>query len=113
MGYFSTIYVSQIIFDEDIPIQHSVGNYGSARGVDTFTCNLNSSLQSLRTGMEFYVRFFMTNTGVSTLNFNNVGAVPLRKWTNAGKTDLAPNDIDPNRVYHLIYDGNDLMMNAL
>lgn len=58
-------------------------------------------------GMNFSFVAAATNTDVSTLNPNGLGAAPLRRDRNA---DLFTNDIIPGNIYNTVYDGANFIL---
>ena len=53
----------------------------------------------------FLSKFDITNLGSVTININGLGIINVKKPSNSGLVDLLPNDIQPDNIYSLVYDG--------
>jgi len=53
----------------------------------------------------FLSKFDTMNSGSITININGLGIVNVKKPSNNGLVDLLPNDIQPDNIYSLVYDG--------
>ena len=58
-----------------------------------------------RQGLSIQVKFNQGNTGVSTININGKGAVPIMKAVNGLLVDLAADDLGTINHYLLLFDG--------
>ena len=58
------------------------------------------------TEVVYLVQFATANSGgTASLNINSLGVKNMKKQTATGIVDLDANDLNPNGIYHLIYDG--------
>jgi hypothetical protein len=80
----------------------TMGNTG-----DVITATLAPVPAAYASGMQVFVRMTAANTTVVTLNVNNLGAIAVKKRTNAGSTALTANDLLANVEYLFIYDSAD------
>lgn len=68
----------------------------SASGTNTYTATLNPAITSYVAYQTFRVLFVNSNTGASTINFNSLGALTLKK---ANGQALQSGDIVANTIY--------------
>jgi microcystin-dependent protein len=61
-------------------------------------------------GERYSFRANIANNGAATLDISSLGAKAIRKMTSAGKTGLAPGDIQPGQPVTVEYDGMDMVM---
>ena len=105
-GYQSDINLQDLTFVGDFPIEHSIGGYGETTGAtDDFSLVLDPVISQYRVGMHLQVKFNHANGGVSTVDVDAKGAVPLMKIVNGVLVDLDPNDLNETLIYDLVYDG--------
>jgi len=105
-GYQSDVNLQDLTFVGDFPIEHSIGGYGETTGAtDDYAVVLDPPISQYRVGMRLQMKFNHANGGVSTLNVDGKGAVPLMKVVNEALDDLNPNDLNTTLVYDLIFDG--------
>lgn len=104
-GYQSNINLNNLNFVGDFPIDHSIGGFGTATGIDNYSISLNTQLTNYRQGLLLQVMFQETNTGPVTVNVSSKGARSLKKPTPGGLQDLTPGEISTLKVYILVYDG--------
>lgn len=105
-GYQSDINLQNITFVGDFPIEHSIGGYGETTGAtDDYAVALDPPISQYRVGMHLQIKFNHANAGVSTLDADSKGAIPLMKIVGGILVDLASNDLNTTGVYDLIYDG--------
>ena len=77
-------------------------DYAVANGTDTYTATI-SNITELTEGMSIKIKFTNSNTGTSTLNINNLGAIAIKKGTG---NDLASGNIKAGQIAHLVYTGS-------
>lgn len=107
-GYTSDVNLNNINYVGDFPAENSMGGVGSTTGgTDDYELVLSPALtQAYRIGLLLEVKFNHLNSGVSTLNVDGKGAIPIMKITGAGSlVDVDPNDLNTTVHYILIYDG--------
>lgn len=80
---------------------------GQATGTDTYVVTFNPPITNLAKYDRFYVDFLITNTGVSTLNPDGLGAIDIKK---EGIYGLAATDIQVGQIYLLLYDGTNFQI---
>ena len=86
-------------------------NYCADAGVnDTYTCTVTPALTSYTIGARYCFSANTANTGAATINLNGLGAITIKKMTDAITTDLADNDIRANQRVCMIYDGTNMQM---
>lgn len=79
---------------------------GVATGTDTYAVTVTPPILAYDPNLILLLTFVNANTGVSTLNVNAIGAVPLLKSDGlGGLTNLEANDIKPGLLYMIVYDG--------
>ncbi|MBL4574827.1 MAG: hypothetical protein JKY51_01845, partial [Opitutaceae bacterium] len=105
-GYQSDIDLQDINFVGDFPIENSIGGYGeTSGGTDAYVLVLNPIISAYRVGMHLQVKFNHLNGGVSTIDVDAKGAVPLMKIIGGVLVDLDANDLNTVQIYGLLYDG--------
>jgi hypothetical protein len=79
----------------------------------TYTSSSLPNLFSYETNRVYLTAFSATNSGTSsvTLNINSLGAKSVKKQTSSGIDDLMVNELNPNLVYTLFYDGTYFRVN--
>ena len=98
--------LSEIPLVGDIPLENNIGGFGQTTGgTDNFILTLNTPISQYRVGMHLQVIFNHANTGVTTLNIDGQGVVPLKKIVGAALVDLDANDLNLTGVYDLVFDG--------
>lgn len=75
---------------------------------NAYVCSLDPVLGSYSAGMKIFLQAGVTNTGVTTLNVNGVGAAGLRRAD--GITELVAGDLVAGRFYPLWFDGTRFRM---
>jgi len=75
--------------------------FATASGTDTYAV-VKEGIAALTEGLSIKVKFANANTGVSTLNINNIGAVAIKKGNG---NDLAAGNIKAGQILHLVYTG--------
>lgn len=98
------ITISLLFFSVCAFAQTSVPTYEllTVSGTDTYTVTSTPSPGSYVNGYKKAVKFTNANTGVSTINFNSIGAITLRKSDGSA---LSLGDIAAGSVWWVIYDG--------
>lgn len=71
---------------------------------DAIVLTVNSSFTALATGRIVGFRAIASNTGAVTINVNGLGVKAVRKFTSAGESALAANNIRDDGLYWLVYD---------
>lgn len=77
----------------------------TASGTNTYTATI-PGLQAYTTDLDVDIRFTNSNSGVSTININSIGAVAIQKNGAA----LSSGDIPANSIQKLSYDGTNFQM---
>lgn len=80
---------------------------GVASGADTYSVTLTPALSSYATTNVFFVKFTNANTGASTINFNTLGDIPIKKNATVA---LSSGDIIAGAIYRLAYDGTNFQI---
>jgi hypothetical protein len=72
----------------------------------TYTGQSSPPFSTYDPEMIFLVTFSTTNTSsIVNLNINSIGSVQVKKPSNTGLVDFEPNELVPNVLYSLTYDG--------
>lgn len=89
----------------------STYNYCADAGTnDTYACSMSPAITAYVTGGHYFFRANTANTGAATINFNSLGAVPIKKYTSTGGADLADADIRAGAIVEVIYDGTNMQL---
>lgn len=106
-GYESDLNLNNVKLLGDFPIEHSLGGHSIANSSqpNKFIVALNPPITHYRLGLPLHIIFPHTNTGSVTINVDNQGEINVRKIVGDTLFNLSANDIIPNKVYILIYDG--------
>ena len=78
----------------------------------TYSCNLSPAISGYVTGTHYRFMADVANTAASTINFNAVGAVTIKKAVGGITTDLAANDLRAGQWVDLIFDGTNMQMQS-
>lgn len=90
-------------------VQNRLNYYAaSTTGTDTYAATFAPVPPAYVTGMEFNVKFTITNTTTATINANSLGAKTLKKTD--GATNLSASDLVVGMVYRLFYDGTNMIV---
>lgn len=86
----------------------------SAAGANTttYTCNLSPAITSYVTGTHYRFKSDVANTAASSINFNSIGQVTIKKATGGITTDLSANDLRAGQWNDLVYDGANMQMQS-
>lgn len=76
--------------------------YATADGTDTYAV-AKEGITALTEGLSIKAKFTNANTGASTLNINELGAVAIKK-SNGG--ELSAGNIQAGQILHLVYTGS-------
>ena len=76
----------------------------------TYACNLTPSPVSYAVGATYSFMADVANSGATTINFNSIGAVVIKKVQGGITTDLAANDLRSGQWVKLTYDGTNMQM---
>ncbi|MBS1635355.1 MAG: hypothetical protein JST26_05485 [Bacteroidetes bacterium] len=104
-GYQSNFNFNALQLVGDIPIDHTLGGYGVASGINAYILNLNPAITGYRAGLPLEVMFTHPNGGPSTLDVDGNGPKSIKKIVNGALADLDVGDLGIYKVYILIYDG--------
>lgn len=106
-GYSSDVNLNDLNYVGDFPVENSLGGFGvTSGGTDDYVLELDPALKNAyRQGLSIQVKFNHGNTGVSTININGKGAVPIMKVVNSVLVDLAADDLGTINHYLLLFDG--------
>lgn len=104
-GYQSDLNLNTLSFVGNFPIEHSLGGFGIANGLNNYILTLSPPITEYRLGMPLAVKFQNNNTGVATINVDGEGVVSIKKIVAGNLVDIAANDLDSDKIYFLIYDG--------
>lgn len=77
---------------------------------DAYACNLSPAITAYAVGGHYFFKANTVNTGAATINFNSLGAVPIKKYTSTGGADLADADIRAGAIVEVIYDGTNMQL---
>lgn len=105
-GYISDINLNNLAIVGDIPLDHNVGGYGQATGLNNYILALNPAISLYRPGMVLAVRFMQSNTALPFLNVNGLGTKPLKKIALSALIDLAVGELAVGKIYLAVYDGS-------
>ena len=106
-GYSSDVNLNDLNYVGDFPVENSLGGFGvTTGGTDDYVLGLDPALKNAyRQGLSIQVKFNHGNTGVSTININGKGAVPIMKAMNGVLVDLSADDLGTINHYLLLFDG--------
>lgn len=106
-GYSSDVNLNDLNYVGDFPVENSLGGFGvTSGGTDDYVLELDPALKNAyRQGLSIQVKFNHGNSGVSTININGKGAVPIMKAVNGVLVDLAADDLGTFNHYLLLFDG--------
>ncbi|MCI5054615.1 MAG: hypothetical protein MRY83_00835 [Flavobacteriales bacterium] len=106
-GYSSDVNLNDLNYVGDFPVENSLGGFGvTTGGTDDYVLELDPALKNAyRQGLSIQVKFNHGNSGVSTININGKGAVPIMKAVNGVLVDLAADDLGIINHYLLLFDG--------
>lgn len=106
-GYSSDVNLNDLNYVGDFPVENSLGGFGvTSGGTDDYVLELDPALKNAyRQGLSIQVKFNHGNTGVSTININGKGAVPIMKAVNGLLVDLAADDLGTINHYLLLFNG--------
>ena len=91
-----------------LPYTEPAWEYAATSGTNSYTINIQSDkIIGYYTGQPFRLKFGATNTGVSTLNVNSLGAKAIRK---NGTDPLVAGDIISGQIYQVTYDGTNFQI---
>ena len=77
----------------------------TVNGVD-YTATTNPPINSYSSDLIFLTKFNSVNTsGTVSLNVNSLGQIQVKKPSSSGLSNFNPNDLLPNIVYSVTYDG--------
>lgn len=77
----------------------------TVNGVD-YTATTNPPINSYSSDLIFLTKFNSANTtGTVSLNVNSLGQIQVKKPSSSGLSNFNPNDLLPNIVYSVTYDG--------
>lgn len=106
-GYSSDVNLNDLNYVGDFPVENSLGGFGvTSGGTDDYVLELDPALKNAyRQGLSIQVKFNHGNSGVSTININGKGAVPIMKAVNGVLVDLSADDLGTINHYLLLFDG--------
>ncbi|MDC1188880.1 hypothetical protein N8089_03715 [Flavobacteriales bacterium] len=106
-GYSSDVNLNDLNYVGDFPVENSLGGFGvTSGGTDDYILELDPALKNAyRQGLSIQVKFNHGNSGVSTININGKGAVPIMKAVKGVLVDLAADDLGTINHYLLLFDG--------
>lgn len=88
-------------------IEGPVNFCADSGSTDAYACSLSPAIAAYVTGAIYHFRANTANAGDATVNFNGIGARPIRK--NRDQT-LADNDIKAGQLVAVMYDGTEMQM---
>lgn len=93
----------------------NANGFCAAAGANTtaYTCNLSPVITAYVTGTHYRFKADVANTAASTINFNTVGVVTIKKAAGGVTTDVATNDLRAGQWVDLVYDGTNMQMQSL
>lgn len=110
-GYQSDIRFSfkDVQGEDNLPVQNSLGGYGVTTGANenVYELALDPSLtRAYEAGLPLEVQFHATNTNAATLDIDEQGAVPLKKFNGETLIPLENGELKTYVVYKLVFDGD-------
>ena len=81
----------------------------SVNGV-TYSVSTDPIFNDYSKDLIFLTKFSISNTGIASININGLGYKDIKIATKIGLRDLISNDITPNGIYSLTYDGTYFQM---
>lgn len=109
-GYQSNFNLSNLHVVGDFPVDHMIGGFGIATGVNDYAVALNTAIANYRKGLLLELVFAEANTGPVQINVSGCGLKPLKKHLQGNLSDLDPGDITTSKVYLVVYDGQGFQM---
>ncbi|WP_299243024.1 hypothetical protein [uncultured Aquimarina sp.] len=108
-GYQSDFRISAIRGEDNLPSENSLGGYGVTTGTDDniYELSLDPKLtRPYEAGLPVEVVFHSGNTESATLNIDEQGAVPLKKFDGGSLIPIENGDLKTELVYQLVFDGD-------
>ncbi|WP_299186664.1 hypothetical protein [uncultured Aquimarina sp.] len=108
-GYQSDFRISAIRGEDNVPLENSLGGYGITKDVsdNEYQLTLDPKLtKPYAAGLAVEVVFHSINTEAATLNIDDRGAIPLKKFNGVSLIPLIANDLKTDLVYKLVFDGS-------
>lgn len=89
----------------------STYNYCAPSGASgtTYACSISPAITAYGTGVHYFFKADVANTGSATINFNSLGAKTIKKFA-GGSANLAANDIRAGQIVEVAYDGTDMQL---
>ena len=78
----------------------------------TYLCSLTPAITAYVTGTHYRFKANTANTAASTINFNSLGAITIKKASGGITTDLIANDMRAGQWVDLVYDGTNMQMQS-
>ena len=95
----------------NLPLDLLPTSFGITTGSsNNYSLLLDPPISAYRPGMTLQVRFHLPNTGAATLDVNNLGVIPIKKIFENDLIELEANDLQPNPIYQLSFDGINFQM---
>lgn len=105
-GYQSNTNLNDLYVVGDFPIDHSIGGFGIAQGLNDYTVITNTPVSQYRRGLLLELAFTQSNTGNVQVNVSGQGYRALKKPTPSGLVELEPGEINSTKIYLIVYDGS-------
>lgn len=81
-----------------------------AGATDTYACDLSPAITSYTAGLQACFKANTANTTASSINFNSLGALTIKRMTSVLTTDTFTGDILAGQIVCGVYDGTNFMM---
>ncbi|WP_025663277.1 hypothetical protein [Aquimarina megaterium] len=108
-GYQSDLTLDNVSGDSNLPQENNLGGFGNTTGANenVYELSLNPKLtKSYKAGLSVEVVFHNSNTDNATLNIDNQGAIPLKKFNGVSLIPIIAGDLKTALIYKLVFDGN-------
>jgi hypothetical protein len=92
---------------QDLPGEYYATSTGAA---NTYAVAPTNAVTAYATGEQYVFKSHLANTGPASVNYSGVGAAAIKKPQGGVTTDLAPNDILPNQIVVMRYDGTNMQI---
>lgn len=94
-------------------IRNLSGRHGVDSGsTDSYVASMTTADTSYIDGAFYLLTPNTVNTGATSVNFNGIGAVSIKKWVSGSKANPANGDICATQKIILQYDGTDMILQS-
>lgn len=92
------------------PVLRDLSCSANSASSTNYACSVTVAPTGYISGTAYKFKADLANTGAATINFNSLGAIPIKKVTGGVATALASGDIQVGQWVYLTYDGTNMQM---